>query len=402
MTRATRRQLYDVLSWALAVSFDPLVAARRRPRAAWIAGAWEEVVAAARFHGVFGYLTRALRQSGVELPDQVVTQLREGNAISGAQYLAAVADLAVVARTLDERGIVWAGFKGPFLTELAHEAVHLRTFGDLDVLVAPSDIRAAVTALVAVGAHPMVEDHRRVLAEQRAEMHLVLPGGTQLDLHWDLVADGQRRADVSVPPAAALLGRRRQVLVDGHPRWTLGLADSALHVAMHATWSGGHRLIWVRDVSGLWTALAAQDASTDAIGSRLDGHAMVEQARSWGVVQPVSMALGRIPRFGGELPSVAGPLVAAGSSFTAALLRCLQSVHRPPVREGRQSIAMWHARSARDSTGAVLREMARYALAFPRRATYRRVGPPRADEAGTGLDELLSALSGQDAKAVEG
>ena len=341
---------------------------------------WATLSRTARFHGVFGYLARALRATGPALPGAVAGELRRGNAASAAHYLSAVGDLGRLAVCLDAADISWAGLKGPYLTDLAHGAVHLRTFGDLDILVRPDQVGDAVRALTSIGARLIVEDYDLIRRNQRAELHLQLPGGTQLDLHWDLVNDARRRRALSVPAARTLLSRRRQVRVDGQPRWTLDALDTALHVALHATASGGHRLVWTRDVHGSWSGLAHTAERVKA------------EADDWGVSLPVAMALDRVVQIGGPVPVAASSFAPLLASPWVAARRHLGALPGPNPDTTRHTAAMWLSRSTRPSIPAGIAEMVRYAWAFVDREQQRR-SAASVESSAAALDGLFHVLA---------
>ena len=84
----------------------------------------------------------------------------------------------------------------------------LRGYTDLDVLVSPADLPAAVTALLD-GGWPFIDwqsslDRRPPMGE----LHLTGPAGTPVDLHWHLFYRAARPSRGRLDPAALVAARR--------------------------------------------------------------------------------------------------------------------------------------------------------------------------------------------------
>ena len=121
--------------------------------------------------------------------DQVSSELREridsAVALNGRRALVLEKLLDDALAALAAHGIAALPFKGPRLASAAHGDPALRSSIDLDVLVAPAELRAAASALAAVGFTPGVD---RLRADGLPELHLTLvhrePWAPRLDLHW--------------------------------------------------------------------------------------------------------------------------------------------------------------------------------------------------------------------------
>lgn len=181
-----------------------------------------------------------------------------------AQHLRVCAELAEIVPLLDDLGVAWAIVKGPALAALAYPRPELRPYGDIDVLVGPRDFGTVVAALEDAGAVLLDRDWAFLAAHGRCEVSMRLRHGTYLDLHWHLVNNAHARGAFRLD-TDALLERRRRVDAGGHAISTLDATDTLVHVALHATISGGHRLSWVKDVERL---VAAGDPDWDAVVGR--------------------------------------------------------------------------------------------------------------------------------------
>ena len=154
-------------------------------------------------------------------------------------------DLRIISEALEE--MPWVVVKGPVLDEVVYPRPGSRAYGYLDVLVAPRDLERAVTSLEGAGA--TLVDRNLALARQqrRGELDLRLPGGSVLDLHWDLVNDADARRHLG-QPTERLLADRLPVVLGGTPAWQLEPADAVTHLAVHMLTSGAHRLVWALDL----------------------------------------------------------------------------------------------------------------------------------------------------------
>lgn len=354
-------------------------AVRRRPAFDWLIRNWAVLSTMAHDHGVFGYLGRALRTAYATPPGGTATDITVRNAATAARHMHMVADLVRLGSGLDARGIPWAGFKGPYLTRLAHHgAVHLRSYGDIDILVQPRDLGNVLALTEELGGLVVAEDYASLIRRRAGEIHLRLAGGTVVDLHWDLVNSAQRRDDFAVPDAASLLARRVTVEIEGRRLWTLHPVDTAVHVAMHATLSGGHRLIWPLDVAGVW--------DSEAVGHR----ELRDTVVAWRAELPVAVALGQVQFLRGKLPDSAAALEPVLRHPWVEFCRWCWHKDVKQSRMERLTPGRWMLRSTRTTGPRSLLEGARYAVTFPTRKVARRSASD--DDPGPGLADFLQAV----------
>ncbi len=217
----------------------------------------DAVVAAARHHRISPLAHVRLRDAA----PAVATELRADRDVAKSLHIRSGMLLAHVSALLAD--VPWVVFKGPVLSELAHPVPGLRPYGDLDLLVAPQDLRAVSRVLREAGWE--VGDYEDMLRNPQTpgEMHWFTPAGIQVDLHWAMINMGSRRRLFRID-TDALLARRRQVRIGLAQAWTLDEADGLVHVALHAALAGANRLGWMLDVDQLsrqvgdWSAVAAR------------------------------------------------------------------------------------------------------------------------------------------------
>ena len=208
-------------------------------------------------------LEPAQAEIAVELA-RVTRQVESAVVGAVAQHLRVCAELAQIVPLLDDLNVAWAIVKGPALAALAYPRPELRPYGDIDVLVGPQDFGAVVAALEDAGAVLLDRNWSYLEANGRCEVSMRLRHGTYLDLHWHLVNNAHARGAFRLD-TDALLERRRVLDIGGRAISTLDATDTLLHVALHATFSGGHRLSWVKDVERL---VAVSDLDWDAVVRR--------------------------------------------------------------------------------------------------------------------------------------
>jgi hypothetical protein len=175
----------------------------------------------------------------------------------------ALGDLRLVHACLTNEGVPFAVVKGPALVQGLYGAPDLRSYVDLDLLVRPRDLGAAVDALEAGGC--VLLDANWPLLQQVGvhELRLLSPSGGAIDLHWSL-GKGPGTVDVS-PAVDTLLDRAVPWHLGDVSLLTLDWADTVVHLAVHAAASGGHRLLWCAD---LRAALAGSPGAGESLATR--------------------------------------------------------------------------------------------------------------------------------------
>lgn len=236
-----------------------------------------DLLAAAAYHGVSGWAYDRLRVLP-DASDDLVGELRDryDDAVRG--HLRATWELASLAPILDADAVRWVVIKGMAVVELIYASPGVRPYGDIDVLVEPARFDEVLTRLQEHGSQLLDRNWTVIRRDRLGELHLRLPGGTPLDLHWNVVNMYRGRIRIE---AHELLDRAVRANLGGVVAPTLDPTDTMIHLALHATLAGGDRLRWMKDV-----ALAASRRPPD-------WDALTARAEAWGVGTPVGFMLQR-------------------------------------------------------------------------------------------------------------
>ncbi|MDQ1465445.1 MAG: hypothetical protein QOC73_2386 [Actinomycetota bacterium] len=223
-----------------------------------------------------------LRDAG-DAPKALLEPMQQRYQLQVARQLQVMSDAAGLVAALTQTGVAWAAMKGPVLAERLWSRPDLRTYIDLDILVDRRRFGDVLDALLESGAQ-MVDQNWALIAHQtRAEVSLVLPNGTSLDLHWHVVNDRGLRSQFTFP-IADMLARTVDAKIGNTTLPTLDPADTLLHLAYHTAHSGGHRLMWLKDV---------ERATADP---GLDWDETLLRAKAYGVRLPLAIVLARTAR----------------------------------------------------------------------------------------------------------
>ena len=198
----------------------------------------------ARFHRVDGLAYEALRSTGVQ-PD-VLKELVSSYDASVHRHARTLWALSKAAETLHPLGCRWVVVKGPVLVEYLYWGrPGTRPYFDLDLLVEPRAFGDALEALQHDGAELLDRNWAGIAHSMRGEVHLRLAPGVLLDLHWNLIDMHRNAMDFGTDD---LLSRLRVEGIAGVATPMPDAEDSVLHLAFHAAYSGGDRLLWLKDV----------------------------------------------------------------------------------------------------------------------------------------------------------
>lgn len=201
-------------------------------------------------------------------------------ALAAATHLRALGDLARIGEALGASGVRWLVIKGPASSELLWEKPEHREYTDLDILVSPGSFATALDALTDAGFELLERNWDLLLDRRRGQVHLRAPHVTLVDLHWDLIAEGDLRDEFRID-TEAIIGRSTEERIGATPVWVLEPIDRLLHLALHACLSGGHRLIWLKDIEAACTA------------SPVNWEAVVERAHAMSIGPLVGLILRR-------------------------------------------------------------------------------------------------------------
>lgn len=218
-------------------------AARVRRTAASGGVDWSALLALATRHRLIPLLQRHLCDA--PLPPSVATELRALNRETTHQALAMAAELRRLMDALESAGIDALAYKGPALAMQAYGDLSLRTFIDLDLLVSPADLPAALAVLEGEGYERALR-----LSPAQARCFDRIDGDYQL-VHRDTGRLVELHGRVSTGRFAmridteALMERARSVRVGGGEVRTLGDDDLLLVLCAHGAKHRWKRLEWV-------------------------------------------------------------------------------------------------------------------------------------------------------------
>lgn len=241
------------------------------------------------YHRVAPLIAPSLDASGLDaldMPGAVRQHLTQAVRQNAAKTLAQIAETAAMRQALDRDGIGLGVLKGWPLAERLYGQPGQRHTGDLDLLVAETQVEAACAALATIGydpdaATPKMRRRARALGNPRLlravkDITLSHPDKTvMVELHWQLL---------NYHGWPALLDRDGALITHDSQAGPLLVPEPAtelIYLAAHGSLHLWGRLKWLADIAAL-----ARAAGPDALGDHL------ETAHSLGVARPVLLALG--------------------------------------------------------------------------------------------------------------
>lgn len=209
---------------------------------------WPRILDFAERHGVASLLLHRLSRPGFAvIPPDAVDKLRVYCKPLVATSLHLTSELGRILTALDERGVLALAWKGPTLAAVAYDNVTLRTFGDLDLIVAPRAIGPALDALSEIGyakQYKLTRLQSRALRRGNHE-EKVVRDGELVELHWQL-AKSVFRIGLDFD---AMWERRGSVVIAGRPISVLSPEDLLLSLCVHGSTHAWKRLLWISDVA---------------------------------------------------------------------------------------------------------------------------------------------------------
>lgn len=255
--------------------------------------------------GVTGLLQNS---AGGDLAEPAATRLADAALADAGRHLGVIVTLERLGNAL--QGGPFAVVKGPVLGETSYAGIP-RPYFDLDLLVPPSQFGSALEQLEAAGALLIDRNWDLLMREGRAQVSLK-DSATSLtiDLHWHLVNPARQRQTFAIS-TDELLERRGTVLLHSVRAPALEVTDRLIHYAVHAATSGGHRLVWLADLS--------RTMDTDPP----DWDELVRRSRAWRVDLPVAVMLARAEATLGVGPPAGVVSDLAGDPVRRRLIRRL-------------------------------------------------------------------------------
>ena len=223
---------------------------------------WDSLAQIASHHGVLPRVFEQLNTYPNDIPQQALESFKRLNQINSRKTLWLTNELLRIADEFERRGIHFLAYKGPTLGQFLYSDVTGRQFGDLDLLVHPSDIARAFTCARDLG-------YRSDLALTPAQEQAFLSIGYEysfdsdygrnlLEIKWQILP---RFYTIDFDIEKIFL-RATFVKIGEREIPTLGLEDLLLVLCVHAAKHGWEKLSWLCDIASLtkstqldWTSI---------------------------------------------------------------------------------------------------------------------------------------------------
>lgn len=211
---------------------------------------WDAFLALATRNRLLSHAHRLLEARG-EVPDGVRQMLRDEYQANGRRALARAAELRTLVAAMRDAGIRAVAYKGPALAVRAYGHLALRTYSDLDLLVAPADVPEAGRVLEGrgyVAAHRFSPAQDAVFRRTDGDYPYHHPHTASLvELHCHV---SSARFGVSLP-AEQLIARARPVPVGGGEVPAPADDDLFLALCLHGAKHRWARLEWLAAAAAL-------------------------------------------------------------------------------------------------------------------------------------------------------
>ncbi|MGO9403189.1 MAG: nucleotidyltransferase family protein [Terriglobales bacterium] len=271
---------------------------------------WSELVRLAESHGVLPLVARNLMEHARGLPLEIERALRSLYEANLRRSLWFSVELARILQQFERRQVRALPYKGPVLAQSAYGDLGLRSFSDLDFLIAPADFERAKQALAEIGYLPSTDltaPVERFFLRTGYERSFDSAGGKNLvELQWALLPHFYG-VDVRVED---LLARAGKIVVGGYEVPCLSPEDSVLVLCVHAAKHLWTRLIWLSDIA----ATLRSQSNTQTIDYRL----VFARARVLGIARILGVSFWLVKNvLHADLPKPAEEMIAADSKLPA-------------------------------------------------------------------------------------
>ena len=306
----------------------------------------ERLPLAAERHGIA--MASAVALAHCDMPDVVRLQLAGRLRVGVTRQALLSLELSRLGAALDRASITWVAVKGPTVAERFYPRADLRSYVDLDLLVARAEYGDALAVLQKAGGSFVERDWDDVLHLFKGELNLKFPSMVVADVHWSLLYDQVLRDEFRWDDRA-LLGRRQLAALGGGLRVpVLDDIDCFVHLAVHACLAGGQRLCWMRDLQLVGAALAES------------WQVVLDRARTWKIDLVVGVMMERVRRVLGAVPwprDIEEALV-SGRGWDLAV-RGFDGIRQPQRWLGGSLSGHLLVASTRETTSASLRTLRR-------------------------------------------
>ncbi len=203
----------------------------------------DQLIDLACYHRVPGVVYRAMTTLDVDVDvgGHDLADLRAAYQMAAVGHGRCLVELHGMHEVLSGLEQPWLVVKGPVLVELGYGDPGARLYEDLDLLVAPRDLASALSSIEAAGGR-VTDLNWPMMAElHRAEIPMMLPSRMLGDLHWHLLVTPGARARFTI---------------------SIDVVDGLLYLCLHGSMSGGHQLVWLKDLDQM---LAAEPPDWDEL-----------------------------------------------------------------------------------------------------------------------------------------
>ena len=226
---------------------------------------WDLFAHMAGHHGVLPSVFQQLLAHSTDVPKSALESFKRLHQINSRKTLWLTSELLRVAEQFEQHGINFLAYKGPTLGQFLYGDVTERQFGDLDLLVHPSDVARAISLVRELG-------YRSNLALNPAQAKAYLSIGYEysfdsdfgrnlLEIKWQVLPCFYA-IDFDVDK---LFLRATSIKISEQEIPTLGPEDLLLVLCVHAAKHGWEKLSWLWDMAALtqrvspdWDAIQQQ------------------------------------------------------------------------------------------------------------------------------------------------
>jgi len=221
---------------------------------------WPQFLHVIQRHRIAGIVWRNLQLACVDVPGATGPALSHAAAVTARHGLLLAAEAGRMRKRLEQQGVAALMLKGAALGQRAYGDFTLRHSKDIDIVVAPEKVEAALAVIAAAGyrrIHPpatLVQPAlwRRYVAA-RKECEFIDPvRGIQLELHWRLTDNPHL---FPTPPQGSW---QPVTLQNALSLMILSRDDLFFYLCVHGASHAWMRLKWPADIAAL---LADEDAA---------------------------------------------------------------------------------------------------------------------------------------------
>ena len=315
---------------------------------------WDVFTHLVDYHRLTATVYTNLSQSHLtSFPEKILQYLRAHYLRNARRAVWLAAKLAALVRLFEKEGILVLPLKGPVLALQVFGDVTLRHAGDLDLLVAPDNVKRATDLLSQAGFQPeksvmgmSPRQYKTFMSIRCQSRHYHRTNGLLVELHWNWFHNRYL-----FPLYGSEVWEKTQNLkISSQPVPAMGIDHTLLYLCCHGAKHGWYRLFWLFDVARL--VLRVQGNNWERLLDRAVNLGL-ERALAQGIV--LSKLL-----FGGPVPEPIRVLMERDPAVTELVHFNLQVVTQK---------IKWPPRSLMEH---ILRQ--RYALKLRRDIRYKLMG----------------------------